>query len=85
MHFHILTLNAHSSALSQELNEEGASGTRDHDLEHLIKDSTGAVVDRRDAIQKTRLSLCHCLYLSCLISPPSTFLTKFFFFFCSNG
>lgn len=61
----------------QELNEEGATGTRDYGFEPYIKDSTGAVVDHCVAIQNTRLSLCHCLYLSCLIAPLSTSLTTF--------
>ncbi|KAG0583450.1 hypothetical protein KC19_3G136800 [Ceratodon purpureus] len=64
-------LRSRLMSLIKELNEEGSTGNGDYGLEPYIKDSTGALVDRRAAIQKTRLSLCHCLYLSCLIAPPN--------------
>ena len=49
-------------------------------------DGRGALVQRRNVIQKERLSLCHCLVLTCLIVRISKFsslliLTSFEFLF----
>nr|PNR28894.1 hypothetical protein PHYPA_027586 [Physcomitrium patens] len=54
--------------LIKGLNED-STRIKDRGSETYIKDSTGALVERCAAIQKSRLSLCHCLYLSCFITP----------------
>jgi hypothetical protein len=36
-------------------------------VEPYVMDSRGVLVQRRNVIQKERLSICHCLVLTCLI------------------
>ena len=51
----------------QELNREEPAGLGGPGVEPYVMDSRGALVQRRNVIQKERLSLCHCLVLTCLI------------------
>jgi hypothetical protein len=41
-------------------------------VEPYVMDSRGVLVQRRNVIQKERLSICHCLVLTCLIVRIST-------------
>lgn len=60
-------LRARLIHLIKELNREESAGLGGPGVEPYVMDSRGAVVQRRNVIQKERLSLCHCLVLTCLI------------------
>ncbi|KAG0620095.1 hypothetical protein M758_4G188900 [Ceratodon purpureus] len=60
-------LRARLIALIKELNREEPAGLGGPGVEPYVMDSRGALVQRRNVIQKERLSLCHCLVLTCLI------------------
>lgn len=49
------------------MNREEPAGLGGPGVEPYVMDSRGALVQRRNVIQKERLSLCHCLVLTCLI------------------
>lgn len=70
-------------SLIKELNEEESTRlmdqSMDQSLQHYIKDSSGVLVERCAAIQKLRLSLCDCLYLSCLITPLDAAEVKYLY------
>lgn len=53
--------------LIREMNREEPAGLGGPGVEGYVMDSRLALVQRRNVIQKERLSLCHCLVLSCLI------------------
>lgn len=60
------------------MNREEPAGLGGPGVEPYVMDSRGALVQRRNVIQKERLSLCHCLVLTCLIvrmskMPPSSY------------
>jgi nuclear pore complex protein Nup205 len=59
-------------SLIKELNREEPAGLGGPGVEPYVMDSRGVLVQRRNVIHKERLSICHCLVLTCLIVRIST-------------